>query len=196
MNTRIFHKGLLGLVIGSLLSSCGGGGGSASQTSSYETTLQLDHYMDGCNGMFEYLCLRARSSDTADWAPIGNAIQGFKFEWGHRYSLRIRVTERAVPPIPDAPSTQVTYELLQLQSDTPQPSKTAFTIKIRQPQYSLELANDGSWRLLGLPLSCSTAICLSLAKAQSTRQEVQLDFDHSNAPQGPLNLLAVRLSGA
>ena len=196
MRQYLLRRALAGLALSSLLWGCGGGGGDpAPQTKSYDITLQLDHYKDSCHTIFEFLCLRARQSDAESWSAFFGSVEGFKYELGHRYSLRVRVTEREVPPIPDAPGIQFSYQLLQVLSDTPLPSNTAFTVTLRQTQFSLEQASDGSWSLAGQPMSCSPSLCAALSKAKSSGQVVQLDFDHSSSPQGPLHLLAVRLSG-
>jgi len=89
---------------------------------SVEKTLYVGPAMRDCVGVAPMKCLMVREDPTGPWLNFFNTIEGFTFEPGYNYTLRVRVTD-APKPIPADASSKV-YTLLEVVSKTPAPATT------------------------------------------------------------------------
>ena len=51
-----------------------------------------------CTGVAEQECLQVKNAPAEDWSLLYTGIQGFEYEAGNFYVLRVRETEVANPP--------------------------------------------------------------------------------------------------
>ncbi len=86
---------------------------------SVEKTLYVGPVMRDCVGVAPMKCYMVREDPNGPWTNFFNTIQGFSFEPGYNYTLRVRVTD-APQPIPADASSKV-YTLLEVVSKTPAP---------------------------------------------------------------------------
>lgn len=89
---------------------------------SVEKTLYVGPMMRDCVGVAPMKCLMVREDPNGPWQNFFNTIQGFTFEPGYNYTLRVRVTD-APKPIPADASSKV-YTLIEVVSKTPAPAAT------------------------------------------------------------------------
>jgi hypothetical protein len=162
-----------------LLNGCGG-----SDDNYREERVQVASNLAVCHGLQSFLCYRTRTDDSAPWRLQFEPIDGFTYEWGRQYVLRVGVRESRGSGMADAPSVDRKVSLLAVESSQRVPAATTYRLRVPYPQQALAKAGDGSWRLLGLPLACAQIQARFDAAATS-----ELQLDHSNSPAGPLNVL-------
>jgi hypothetical protein len=81
-------------------------------------TLEVAEQKVPCVGIMPQQCLQVREQPTAQWQLFYDGIDGFVYEPGYRYLLR--VAERRVPD-PPADGSSLAYRLLFVISRTPAP---------------------------------------------------------------------------
>jgi hypothetical protein len=178
------------LAVAMALSFAGCGG---SDESTREESIDVASNLATCTTLIERLCYQVRPTGSTRWALLYENIEGLNYEWGRQYSIRVRVTERHGAGAADAPSSTTTYKVLALVSSAQVPAETAFSLTTSWPASSIEKEASGHWTFLGVRLACSPGICQELESAKSRGVRVQLDFDHVNSPNGPLDLVGVSL---
>ncbi|HEX6036465.1 DUF4377 domain-containing protein [Longimicrobium sp.] len=96
-----------------LLPACGAAPTGAGEQ---QLTLYVASYTRTCTGTYEMQCLQIRDDSADPWGNFHGEIEGFTYEPGHEYVLRVRVTEIANPP---ADGSSRRYQLVQVVSKTP-----------------------------------------------------------------------------
>lgn len=81
-----------------------------------EKIVFVDKAKVDCEGEGPQTCLRIRSAESEPWTLFYSRIEGFTFEEGHAYKLRVEVTSVANPP---AGGSSERYRLLEVVSKTP-----------------------------------------------------------------------------
>ena len=72
-----------------------------------------------CHGEAPMKCLQVREVATEEWRNLYAPIEGFEYEPGHAYELRVEVTQVAKPP---ADGSSLRYRLLEVVSKQKRPS--------------------------------------------------------------------------
>lgn len=93
---------------------------SSSDAGQRETqTLFVREVRADCEGEGPRKCLQVRASETDDWTLFYSSIEGFTYEEGTKYELRV-----AVEPLPNAPadSSSRRYVLVEIVSQEKVPS--------------------------------------------------------------------------
>lgn len=80
-----------------------------------ELTLYVASYTRTCMGMYEMECMLIKEEPDEEWGNFYSQIEGFAYEPGYEYVLRVAVTEVPNPP---ADGASRTYRLVQLVSKT------------------------------------------------------------------------------
>lgn len=101
----------LGVVLSIGLAGCGG-----TVTEPEDLTLFVGPEQVGCQGEAQQLCLLVKWDPAEDWELFYDEIQGFDFEPGFIYELRVR---RYRVPDPPAGGSAYRWELLEVVSKTP-----------------------------------------------------------------------------
>jgi hypothetical protein len=76
-------------------------------------TLFVDSREVECEGEGVTKCLRVRESEAGEWTLFYRTIEGFSFEPGYSYELRVEVSERANPP---ADASKLRHRLVEIVS--------------------------------------------------------------------------------
>ena len=87
---------LLAMFVGVLFSACGNSGATptSEQNLASEMTLFVGPEQVNCQGGPQGKCYQVKySANDAGWANFAEEIQGFEWEAGYEYELRIKVTE-------------------------------------------------------------------------------------------------------
>ncbi len=71
-----------------------------------QTLFIADHYVD-CAGLVPQKCLLVKENDTDDWILFKDTIEGFSYEEGYTYQLKVRIT-KVLHPQADASSLKYT----------------------------------------------------------------------------------------
>ena len=88
------------LAAAAMTGGCGGGGAdSAVEQGKDETrTLYVAHFRVDCVGVAPMKCLQVRETPNAEWRMFYDGIEGFDYEEGYDYELRVRTEEVENPP--------------------------------------------------------------------------------------------------
>ncbi|MAX56536.1 MAG: hypothetical protein CL537_13670 [Alcanivoracaceae bacterium] len=96
------RRGWIGLLL--LLTAC-------SEPQPEGELLYVAPYTSACIGAGPMDCMRVRHSETENYQLFYNTIEGFQFEQGFRYTLRVAVSEVENPP---ADGSALRYRLLEV----------------------------------------------------------------------------------
>ncbi|PHR64625.1 MAG: DUF4377 domain-containing protein [Alcanivorax sp.] len=78
--------------------------------------LYVAPYGTACIGVGAMECLRVKEEGDANWQLFYNHIEGFAYEEGFQYTLRVKVEEVASPP---ADGSSLRYTLLEVVEKKP-----------------------------------------------------------------------------
>jgi hypothetical protein len=81
-----------------------------------EFVLHVAPYTVPCNGMGPQHCMLTRRSPTAEWTYFYDGIEGFAYEPGFDWTLRVRTREIRNPP---ADGSSIEYRLLEVIEKAP-----------------------------------------------------------------------------
>lgn len=76
-------------------------------------TMFVHESMVDCEGVSPMRCMQVRATDSEDWTWFYDRIEGFEYEPGYRYELRVEVTDVDNPP---ADGSSKRYRLVQVVS--------------------------------------------------------------------------------
>ncbi len=83
---QIIWISLFTILFAALISACG-------QDSTKEMRLVVGPQLIDCQGGPQGKCYQVKYSSNADWVNFPNVIQGFEWEAGYEYELRVKVIE-------------------------------------------------------------------------------------------------------
>ena len=101
---------------------------ACSQDKAQEYDLWVGPQQVDCVGAFKQKCLMVRRSPTEAWQLFYSSIEGYDYQPGYTYHIRVRETEVKDPAM-DASSRR--YVLLELIEKTPAMSAGARTSNLR-----------------------------------------------------------------
>jgi hypothetical protein len=101
---------------------CGGDGADSTDTAggTETSTLYVAHFMVDCVGVAPMKCMQVRDTPDGEWRMFYDGIEGFDYEEGYDYELRVR-TEKVENPPADASS--IRWILEEVVSRTPASSE-------------------------------------------------------------------------
>ncbi len=135
MTARVYQSFATAILLLSALvalAACGGGtaptaaGARPTETSmskpssGVEKTLYIGPVLRDCVAVGPMKCLMVREDPNAPWQNFYSPIEGFTFEPGYTYTIRVRVTDVPTPVPADASSKK--YTLIEVVSKTPAPT--------------------------------------------------------------------------
>ena len=170
------------------LAACTNGG------SSMERKMFIEHYKSSCQGVAYQTCLLTRESELSPWDYFYDGIEGFEYEWGYRYELRVLVVEVPDPP---ADASSLAYSLLEVlrkervDVDTPFEFPLLpfdeFSQRLSDTEFSLGYENS---------FTCDLSTCDTVESLLTQQSGMVLEFIHANERSGPLRLQGVKCSDA
>lgn len=107
------HLAKLVVLASTLMMACGDFLGS---DDARDTTLFVAPQRVPCVGVGPQSCLRVREPSQAEWGLFYDSIEGFAFEPGFEYELRVRISRVKNPP---ADASSLAYRLIRLVRKTP-----------------------------------------------------------------------------
>jgi len=167
-----------------ILSACGGGDDSR------EETIYVGSNLTECTSLVAHLCMLTRTSLDAPLTLFYGGINGFQYEWGSTYKLKVKITTVANPP---ADSSSESYSLVEVLDKSPVPAATVFQIPIGRSNESITGTSvTDIYRLHQTKdFACQQSDCQTLFLSLANGFGVLLEFDHQNQPTQPLHLLRV-----
>ena len=178
------HRTIL-LAAAMLLSSCGGGDDSR------EEVWQVNSHEAECVGVFATLCLMVRSTVTDPWTLNYDPIDGFQYSLGTAYEIRVRISSTGNSMV-DGSSFRV--QLLSVTSALQAPRSAKFQVTVSSPT-DIQRVDAANYVLFGRrQLACDAQLCAQIEDAIAASRGVILEFDHTNSPNGLMNLLRIPCS--
>jgi Domain of unknown function (DUF4377) len=95
-----------------VVAACGG----ATEPGTRVLTLEVAAAKVVCTGSFQTMCLQTRERSDQPFTLFYDVIEGFAFEAGYRYLLRVRESPVREPP---ADGSSLRYTLIRTLSKTP-----------------------------------------------------------------------------
>ncbi|MEM7208815.1 MAG: DUF4377 domain-containing protein [Pseudomonadota bacterium] len=170
-----------GLVLFGLV-GCGGGAGSDDSNAS---TVELNFHRNGCIGESTSLCLQVADGDDS-YLNFYDAIDGFTFEWGYRYTLRIAATEIEDPP---ADASSIQYSLLEQIARTAATDAGEFDVMVLATDLNIERRESDLYLLNGEKLfDCDAVTCASLDALMSQEFAATMVFSLDTNIDAPMRL--------
>jgi len=154
----------------------------------------IDHYKSECFGLALSLCLRSRSSSATDWSLFYETIEGFNYEWGNVYRLKVNVSSVDNPP---QDSSSKKYTLVEVLSKEPESTATTFDIAASRASGLVVKKSAGLYELYGeKEFSCTTQQCASIESLIAQDFAVLFEFTHNSTPSEPMNLSQIKCSAS
>lgn len=101
------------LLLGSSACSISGAQGEAAAVGEEIVTWEVAPQRVDCTGEMPQRCLLVREPPSQEWTRFYNSIDGFTYEEGNRYRIRVARTRRPNPP---ADASAFTYRLVDVLS--------------------------------------------------------------------------------
>ena len=129
------------LTAAAITGGCGGGGTGSEATGDGEATrtLYVAHFRVDCVGVGPMKCLQVRDTPDAEWSMFYDQIQGFEYEEGYDYQLRVRTEEVENPP---ADASSIRWILEEVVSKTAASSEANAGAGIIAGEWSLVSFSD------------------------------------------------------
>lgn len=179
MNLRLFRL-TIAVPLSFLLSSC------SLLNVPVQKTIYLDHYMEEC-ASFITMCERAREREDAPWETRLDGIEGFSYEWGFIYELRVRENRIYNPP---ADTSSIRTELVELVSKEKMPSDTRFQVALTTLDHDepVIVATGEGFRFHNTKsFTCTTdALCTEIGSLIGQEGLLTLEFAHPETSGDPI----------
>lgn len=147
-----------------------------------ERVMTIEHYLVPCQGVGPRLCMLTGEPGSAEQSFFYSGIDGFQFEWGHRYELRVEVTEVPDPP---ADGSSLDYSLIELVRDETVDER--FELRLDKDFLASE-PSTGGFSLVGQrDIQCAqTAVCDAITAALVAQEAILVELSHGATESDPL----------
>ena len=191
--TQLTHKFFILLSI-IALTACGGNSSDSSGIiqSSQEIVSSFAYYRNGCVGEANQMCLLQRVGDNEEL--FYDSIEGFEFEWGYNYTLRLLKTTYTGDLILDGSSYN--YELLEVISQQAESSQNNFVVRVLGVDQFLQKDSVQQYSVEGKAFSCNPDDCATLDSLIQQKFSANLVFTLGRYPSEPLTLQSISCSAA
>jgi heat shock protein HslJ len=88
------------LILALLLTSC-----------EEEKTIYIADHLSDCEGVAQQKCMLVKEKKTDDWTFFYDTIEGFTYEQGYSYTLKVKISKIKNPP---ADTSDLRYELIEI----------------------------------------------------------------------------------
>ena len=151
--------------------------------------ISVQHYKELCSDS-DVLCFSGHSKST---------INGFNYEWGYNYELRVIWTELVdlvpKPEFSPKPPRSANYQLVEIVSKTKAPENSLFSM-ISYPEL-ITKESYGNYKLgLGEKMfTCIEPLCTELDQLLAAKTFMLLEFRHDIISTNPLKLTTIKCVG-
>lgn len=137
-----------------------------------EMDLKISHYKVPCKGDGLQLCYLV-SQNGGEPEYLYEAIEGFDYEWGYNYNIRVEQFEVRQP---ESDVSAVSYHLIKELSKEKVATGETFQLPLTMDDQALVQTNDGACNYFGeVDVETGTFSCSELFKAQSAVFRYQAD---------------------
>lgn len=157
-----------------------------------EERLFVHHHKDGCQGEAFQTCLQTRKSVQDPWTNFYGSINGFEFEWGYQYELRVRVTDIA-NPLQDASSKDVSL-IEQVQKIKVDENSFFDFYLIPIEGFAQRVSATEFYLGYEINFNCDVSTCDMVASLLTQDMAMILNFQHATDAAGTLRLQGILCS--
>lgn len=138
----------------------------------------VDHYLSTVVGVAEALAYRIKESEDSNWDYLHDGIEGFEYEMGYVYSLKVNLTHVENPP---ADGSSIHYELVELLTKEAVDSGFSLTIKCDSLKWITNI-DDNLSLLYNTPIITTEELKeeLLLNLEDDTISKIYGSFQHTN----------------
>ncbi|MGB5404962.1 MAG: DUF4377 domain-containing protein [Robiginitalea sp.] len=117
MASKLFNfRGIGLLAVLLVVTSCKS---SNSETEASGITYWINSSKVPCEGVAPMECLEVRQSESADWQLFYSEIEGFDYQPGYLYRIKVREEKRDPEDVP-ADASSIRYILVSVEEKTPE----------------------------------------------------------------------------
>ncbi len=120
----------------------------ASANAAREATLYVGPELVDCVGVGPMKCMLVKENPDAEYQFFYSQIEGFAFEPGYTYELRVRIEPVANAP---ADAASLKYTLIEVMSKEPAAEGAMESAMLEGPTWQLIAVNDGGGALVDVP---------------------------------------------
>lgn len=148
-----------------------------------QTELVLASSMSPCGVNSSQLCWLQRRADEWTWRERYEPIQGFNYQWGHTYRLRVSGDPSGLP------GTQ--SHLVGIVQDQPDPVGKEYRFdNITLAEGSFSGSNNGNYRFYQQRFVCAPQVnCAGLVAMSGSQGIVSLRFRYTGSELSPIELV-------
>lgn len=156
--------------------------------------MYINHYRTQCYAVGVFLCLQSRGAPSDEWRLSYTPIEGFDYEWGYTYKIRIRVEPIADPPA-DAPSERHTLlEVIEKQQTSPD---VRFDVRINASGEFMKKTSATTYAMHDdKEVTCSPSDCAYIDYAIAQNYGVLFEANHQTLAMDPLLITQIKCSAA
>ena len=159
-------------ILAALTASCGSD--SDDDTQIVQQNLKFLSQQQACTGEAQMLCLVKPKAEEIEL--FYNNIEGFSYQWGHTYELKVDVTKQQ----PNADDSELSYKLVSVVSEVEDALGTTYELKLVELLESTVTKDAEGYYLLGKAFTCAAGTdCDALVAMNNSGGLVNLTFSYT-----------------
>ena len=169
--------------------------GCANNPDSFEISeLYLNHYKSECDSFELALCLQSRLNENDDWSFYYDHIEGFDYEWGFTYKIKVKVKNIENPP---EDSSSIKYTLLEVIEKTKETTVSLFDISVSRATGLLVKESENTYNIYNEKnVECIDSDCEIIDSLIVQDMAILLEFKHQIDTERPLKLTQIKCSSS
>jgi hypothetical protein len=160
----------------------------------------VNHFKIECYGFDISPCFRTRSSLEEEWVKFYDQIEGFDYEWGYVYKLKVRVYELHDSSETPEDASRYKYILDEVISKEQQPTSNTFDFAVSRSYGPIQIIVEqatGIYELYGeKTFECTPEMCSVVESLITQDLALLFEFSHSATPSDPLQLVQIKCSSS
>ncbi len=101
-------------------------------------TVEINFHQVICQGMAAQWCYQIKENSQKDWTFFYDEIEGFKYEWGTNYELKVKKEKIANPP---ADASSIKWILTSILKEEKVKTGTSFNLEISNEYMKIDNEN-------------------------------------------------------
>ena len=157
-----------------------------------EDRFLIQHHKVGCEGEGIQTCMLTRRSEQDSWSNFYGGIEGFEYEWGYQYELRVQVTEVIDPP---ADASSRAYSMIEMVSKVEVDADSSFKFSLMPAEGFAERVSATEFQLgYEVNFNCDVSTCDTVSSLLTQEMAMVLQFQHADDATGRLRLQGILCS--
>jgi len=156
--------------------------------------LYLNHYKSECGSFELTLCVQSRVAENDDWSFFYDRIEGFEYEWGFNYKIKVKIDDIDNPP---EDSSSIKYTLLEIIEKIKEPTTSLFDVSVSRATGLLVKESENIYKIYNdKEIECLDSGCEIIDSLIAQDIAILLEFKHQIDTAAPLELTQVKCSAS